>query len=49
MVRLQLDANAREISIDKSLRQCLKFSVSLRGSPRRYSNPAVPKLYQNPM
>ena len=31
------------------LRQCLKFRVSLRGSPQRFSNAAVPKLCHNPM
>ena len=36
-------------SASRSLRQCLKFSVSLGGSPQRSVGPAVPKLFQNPM
>jgi hypothetical protein len=28
-------------------RQCTNYIVSLWGSPQRFSNPAVPKLYQN--
>jgi hypothetical protein len=39
---------SRDLGVCRTL-LCLKFSVFLGGSPRRFSNPAVPKLYQNPM
>jgi hypothetical protein len=31
------------------VRQCTNYIVSPGGSPQRFSNPAVPKLYQNPI
>ena len=34
---------------DEALTQCVKFCVSLKGSPQWLASQAVPKLFQNPM